>query len=31
MVKQSTAKANSVESQLGVTHFTQIISCIKEI
>lgn len=31
MMKQSTAKANLIESQLGMTHFTHIISCIKEI
>lgn len=30
-MKQSTAKANSIESQLGMTHFTHIVSCIKEI
>lgn len=29
-MKQSTAKANLIESQLGMTHFTHI-SCIKEI
>lgn len=30
-MKQSAAKANLTESQLGMTHFTHIISCIKEI
>ena len=31
MMKQSTAKASLVESQLGMTYLTHIISCIKEI